>query len=105
MYDEEKHIREGKAYALALGMVLFSIPGTAALADFYGIQDKRLVVYGCCLFLMSLALWAVRKSEGDSCAVANKQRHQERPVESFAKWHPSYMTRRESPWGLTRSDT
>lgn len=53
--DEEKRLRETKAYALALGMILFSIPGAAALADFCGVQDKRAIIYGACLLLMFMA--------------------------------------------------
>ncbi len=52
--EEEKRILETKKYALLLGIILFSIPGAAAMADVCGIHDKRPIIYGCCLLLMAM---------------------------------------------------
>ena len=57
--EEEKQILETKRYALLLGIILFSIPGVAAMADVYGVQDNRPIIYGCCLLLMSMVRFIV----------------------------------------------
>lgn len=104
MCEEEKHIREAKAYALGLGVILFSIPSAVALADMYGIQDKRPVIYVCTALLVSMILWTLQKGEIGTPNVEYDQQNKGRPTQSV-QWSPSYMTRKESQWGSTKFAT
>jgi hypothetical protein len=104
MCDEEKIVREAKAYALALGIILFSFPSLVVLADLWGIQDKRPVIYGCTFIFVSMILWTLQKGEIGAPFVEHNQQSKGRPVQSV-KWSPSSMMRKESQWGSTRIAT
>lgn len=61
MDEEQRRIRTTKAYALAIGFISFSIPGAAALADVYGVQDRNSIVFSYSFLLVCMILWVLQK--------------------------------------------
>lgn len=59
--NEERRLRETKAYAMAIGIICFSIPGATALADAYGVQNRNSFIFSYTFLLVCMILWVLQK--------------------------------------------